>query len=247
MKDYLDHLINPTQRSPEWFDQRIGKFTSSEWHRLMTPVYVEREMTKAELEARPKKGVGSRTTKVSYEEVDALSPGAITYVREKVAEHLTGCQSDFSSAATVWGEEHEEEARRYFESISGMSVEACGFTPFQNIAGGSPDGFIKLFNHIIEIKCPMSSTKQVEYLLWDESDVRESYPEAWWQCQMNLLFTGASLCYLCTYDPRMPGPYKMKVFKISPDLEDQNKGLRKLHRAQHLKDQIIQSIQLNNS
>lgn len=243
MKDFLDVLIQPEQRSAEWHDLRIGRFTASEQHRLMTPVIVERDMTPEELEARPKKGTGSRTTKVKYEDVHALSKGAITYVKQKVAEQLTGCWNPVNTAATAWGEDHEPEARAFFEERTGLKVKDAFFIPFSTIAGGTPDGRIPEQNALVEFKCPYESHNMIEYLMLQSvQDLKEQYPEHYWQIQSNLTYAQAAKCYFVAYDPRMPEHLKMKILEVFPVAEDQNAALIKVEQAHKLKEQIINGI-----
>src|SRR5688572_14249397 len=91
--DFLESILDDRtaltwidQNSEEWDRVRIGRFTASEIHRLMEPA--KREMTEAELKARPKSGKGSSAKLVN--DYSTLSDAAFTYINEKVAEILTG-------------------------------------------------------------------------------------------------------------------------------------------------------------
>jgi hypothetical protein len=82
--------------SPTWWDNRLGNFTGSEVHRLMT-------------EPRAKK--------------DVLSKGAETYIREKVYEKLSGQpKQSIDNYATAWGHENEPIAKRYYTARTGNEI-----------------------------------------------------------------------------------------------------------------------------
>ncbi len=208
------------QGSQVWTDIRAGRFTASEMHRLMKSG--TRDMTPAELKARPKTGVGSSAKKI--EDPRCLSPDTKTYIYEKVAETLTGiAKQKVFSFATAHGEEMEPIAAEEFSKFrGGLDYNIISFVPFGDHAGGSPDRGIKGANEIVEIKCPYTSVMQVNYLmLMDQWDLKRDFPEYYWQCQSNLLFTKADLCHFVTYDHRMKeDKHKIVHIEIKPIAED---------------------------
>ena len=222
--DFLDELTDEKlankwieQGTFEWDQVRIGRFTASEIHRLMEPS--KRDMTPAELKARPTSGKGSSTKLVN--DYSKLSDAALTYVSEKVAEVLTGsAKSQGYAFPLVWGNEHEQEAVEYFECQKSLKTEKVGFFRYTDHAGGSPDRLVE-GNAILEIKCPFDSKNQIDYLLLtDQFDVRRNYFPYWVQCQANMMFTDAQLCHFCTYDPRMKHEkHKLTHIEIKPDAE----------------------------
>lgn len=234
--DFLDELIDEKlsnkwieQGTMEWDQVRIGRFTASELHRLMEPA--KREMTEAELKARPKSGKGS-SVKYAYD-YEKLSDTALTYVNEKVAEVLTGqAKSQGYAFPLVWGTEHEDEAAEHFATKTGFTIEKVGFFTYTNHAGGSPDRFVN-DNAILEIKCPYESVNQVKYLmLTDQYDVRREYFPYWVQCQANMLFTERDLCYFCTWDPRMKDDkHKLTMIEIKADAEYHDLIRKQIERA----------------
>lgn len=218
------------QGSPIWHDVRAGKFTASEIYKLMESG--TREMTPAELAARPKTGKGSKSKFI--EDPRCLSKTTQTYIRQKVAETLTGHAAEpVFSAPTRWGDEMEPFAAEYFSQKTGMEFEILSFVEFSEHAGGSPDRKIKGVNELLEIKCPYNSANQVDYLmLTDQWDLKREYPEHYWQCMSNMLFYGADLCHFVTYDHRMiEDRHKMMHLKIKPIPEDHNRIIIKLEMA----------------
>lgn len=224
MSNFLDDLLDERtadvwidQNSPEWEQVRIGRFTASELHRLMEPS--KRDMTEAELKARPKSGKGS-SAKLVYD-YSKLSETALTYVNEKVAEILTGQAKQQGYAFPItWGTSYEAEAAELFAERTGYTLEKVGFFKYTDHAGGSPDRLVN-DNAILEIKCPYEPVNQIKYLmLTDQYDVRRNYFQYWCQCQANLLFTERRLCHFVTYDPRMIAPkHKLTHIEIQPDPE----------------------------
>lgn len=124
------------QRTPEWFEARLGRVTASRV---------------ADMMARTKTGYGATRA---------------NYMAELICERLTGKQAErFSSAAMAWGTETEPQARAMFTLTTGLSVEETGFALHPEIAdlGASPDGLIG-DDGLIEIKAPNTAT-HIETLL----------------------------------------------------------------------------------
>ena len=224
----MDNLIDPDQRSSAWHDQRAGKPTSSQIYRLLSDG--TRDMTKEELAARPKKGKGSKTTKIF--DASVLGKAAMTYIDELVASYVTGQSNDGGSYATAWGEDHEEEGKAYFSEKTGLHLVEVNFVPFLTISGGSPDADIPDDDAILELKCPYNSANQIAYIETLHPDtVRDLFFDHFCQVQANMLWLKRSKAYLATYDPRMPEELKMKVIVIPADPEFQNLILLKVEQA----------------
>jgi hypothetical protein len=248
MNSFLDDLLDEktannwiSQNSPEWDRIRIGRFTASELHRLMDPA--KREMTKEELEARPKSGKGS-SSKLIYD-YSRLSDEAMSYIEEKVAEILTDTPKQQGYAFPItWGMEHEDEAIEFFEKRTGMVVQRVGFFSYSTHAGGSPDGLVG-DTAIIEAKCPFNSVIQLKYLmLTDQWDVKRNYWSYWVQCQANMLFTGRELSYFTTYDPRMVNDkHKIQIIEIKADSEFHDLIIKQIELATKEKLSLLQTLQ----
>lgn len=221
MRDAFDDELAAVseQGSQNWFDIRAGRFTSSEFHRLMKSG--SREMTPAELAARPKTGKGSKSKFI--EDPACISDDTLTYIYQKVAETMTG-QVDTTppSYAMQHGDQMEPFAAEVYAERFKCEFDILSFVPYGDHAGGSPDRKIKGTNKIIEIKCPYNSANQVKYLmLTDQWDLKREHPEYYWQCLCNILFTGADSCDFVAYDHRMIDPkHQMVVIEIKPIEED---------------------------
>lgn len=204
---WLDDLLDAStaskhsdQGSEDWENIRAGRFTSSEFWKLM--ICGTRPMTPEELKARPKTGKGSKTTTVP--DPSKMGEKGVTYIRQKVAEVLTGQPKQAAYAyPLVYGKETEPEAVEYFEEKNGLKCEQIGFITWGDHAGCSPDRLIG-DDEILEVKCPYQSENQIDYLmLTDIWDVKALYPQYYWQVVTQLLFTQRKRAHFCTYDPRM--------------------------------------------
>lgn len=187
---------------------RIGKFTCSEFHKLMT-----------------------------YEnKIDDLPKGAMTVIREKVSEVLTESTSfneSWTSDAMQWGKDHELEAIKRFTEETGIAVKSTGdnqqFTEFEEEGsilngnvGGTPDGDIDQQTGL-EIKCPNSST-HLDYILknmeLEELEELPTEPELkiiekkyYWQVQGYMMLTGKKFWFFVSYDPRFKDHDKKILIK----------------------------------
>ena len=214
-----------------WEGKRLGRFTSSEIHKLMT-------------EPRTK----------AAKEAGELSEGAKTYVEQKVAEYITQCRNDFSNMATEWGNEHEPEAALLFAQSIGMDVTSmdfvyCGgdqpeFIPYKSFSGGSPDIILPTLDAIAEIKCPFESKNHIKHLLLNSDTIAEELPEYYCQMQCNMLFAEKSKAYFISYDPRFPEPLNLKVIAIERNDDFLAKVVYKLEAAMAYRSELLNKLAL---
>lgn len=119
------------QRTPEWFEQRLGKVTASCIHKVMAKLK----------DGRP-------------------GADRNNYHAQLVTERLTGTVAEsYSNAAMQWGTETEPQARAMYRFDTGLDAEETGFAPHPTIgmSGASPDGLVGE-DGLLEIKCPNSAT-----------------------------------------------------------------------------------------
>lgn len=224
-KEVLETISSTAdQRTIDWEKIRLGRFTASEWYKLMS---------------EPKtKGKDSDPVEKK------LSDGAKTYILEKLAEKLTGTSKGAWGAAIEWGEEHEREAVEYYEELTGKSVTYAHFNPYGENAGGSPDGYYGETG-MIEIKCPFASDNHVWHLLLNtREDLFNFSKPYYWQIQANLLFAKKQECDFISYDPRMTDKYKMKILEIKADEVAHELLLSKLSMAVEHMNNIKKKLKL---
>lgn len=145
--------MSQQQRSEEWYKLRLGKFTASEIHKLLSTG--SRKMTEEELESYKKENPkGKRTT------IDCLGDTFETYCFEKAVEIVFGIDEEesFTSFDMKRGIELEPIAFRKFQELKDLDfveVKEAYFFPFGEDAGASPDGVVGN-DGVLEIKCPRS-------------------------------------------------------------------------------------------
>ncbi len=191
-------------------NMRIGRFTGSEIHKLMGA-----------------KGMGKTGE---------------TYVFEKAAEHLTGqsVKQEFTAASTSWGNDHEQEAKDYFEAATGVKIKDS--TTLDNgMICGTPDGIASSDEWGFEIKCPFNSGNHLKNLsILDANGLLELRPEYYWQCVAYMWLTGLNKWKFCSYDPRFPEGKKMIIINLELNSEHLNLLHNRVIEAQKLFNTIIE-------
>jgi exodeoxyribonuclease (lambda-induced) len=187
------------QGTPEWYEARLHRFTSSEVHKLIP---------------------GARAWP------GELTKTAVAYVFDKIADRITagGCLEyrELNTREIEWGREHEETARLAYSTIMSVDVQTCGFFVCEDLPsfGGSPDGLVGE-DGFIEIKCPYNSSVHARYLaMATPDDLLREKPEYYAQIQGNYLATGRRWCDFVSYDPRCANPLlAVKILRIPRDEE----------------------------
>ena len=64
-------------------------------------------------------------------------------MREMVREYFGAPREFEGNAATEYGNKHEADAIVDYMALTGRIVEDCGFVPYEDWAGFSPDGMIE--------------------------------------------------------------------------------------------------------
>lgn len=215
----MKELAHNEQRTPVWHEDRLGKFTSSEIHKLMT---------------EPK----DKSLK--------LSKTAESYIIDKVSEQLTGLYSSFENEATIWGVEQETLAKHWFTKLTGIEVKDCGFIDHDSIPnyGGSPDGIIEVDGEIgiIEVKCPFNTSNHIKHCLTDSENFKTDFKEYYYQMQSNMLIVGASFGFFVSFDPRIDKDCGLFIMKINYDVLTGETILNKVELANEMVESIKQKL-----
>lgn len=211
---------NDLQRTPEWYSQRLFRFTSSELDNLLSE-----PKTKADKEA------------------GTLSESSKSYVYDKISEYITnGTILDYKELNTKeirWGEKYEDEARCKYEDQTGNKVDLCGFFPYRDYFGGSPDGLVG-DEGMIEIKCPYNGSVHVRYmLLKTQEDLKRLKRDYYAQIQGNFIVTGRKWCDFISYDPRVQNPVlSLKILRVERDEPFIDFCIKQLEKANRYKEEI---------
>lgn len=173
-----------TTLSKEQREQRIGKFTGSEIHKLMAV-----------------KGFGKTGETYIFEKAAEFLTGQ-------------PIKPEFTAASTQWGVDHEEEARLYFEAATGCKVQAGETLDNGFIAGtpdglgiNADWGFeIKCpFNSGNHLK---------NLSMASPADLLDLRPEYYWQCIAYMWLTGLTKWKFCSYDPRFKEEKRMLILNL---------------------------------
>jgi hypothetical protein len=164
-----------------WQEQRIGRFTASEIHKLL---------------------------KAGKAKDSIFGDTAMTYIHEVAAEILSGVAEEVTTKAMEWGAFHEPAAMEAYRKQTGANVTYYGtenpvFIEYGEFAGGSPDGVTD--THLIEIKCPYRSVNHVENLTLTAETFPAKRPEYHAQVQFNMYLTKKDRAHFISFDPRMAG------------------------------------------
>jgi len=121
--------MESNQRSDEWIEQRLGKFTASETHKLMSI-----------------KGLGETGKTYAFEK-------AIEHLFGQVEEQYISydMQNGIDLEPLAFKKFSELKALQFLE------VESCGFFDDGDETGSSPDGLVS-DDAVLEIKCPKVNT-----------------------------------------------------------------------------------------
>lgn len=159
------------QRSEDWFKMREGRFTASQISRLL----------------------GKETLKATQKSIKA-------YAHEKAVESIFGREPELEYLPKDMqrGVDLEPMAFEKFAEISERdyftTTKECGFFPYNDNAGASPDGLVG-DTSILEIKCPQRA-KFFKYVIHGANEIDLKYMA---QMQMQMLCTDTSLCYFMNY------------------------------------------------
>lgn len=169
-------MAEKTQRTAEWFAQRLGNLTGS------------------------RAGIAFQTRKVGARKGEPTE-AAESLILELVYERVTGNRIETPETfAMRWGTEHEDEARAAYIAASKNKVEQVGFLAHNEIQhlGASPDGIITAGNErgVLEIKCPNEMTHMKRVVA---GVVPEEYKA---QMIVEMMCAGAKWADFVDYDPR---------------------------------------------
>ena len=203
----------------DWLQQRLGKFTASEFHRLM-----------------------------AYPSKAEMPVGGITYVMEKVAESLVepAASEGFASYDMQWGIDHEAEAVQAFTDKTGLNVDKHGLAQelitMSEHVGCTPDGLIDS-THGLELKCPKSVTHISYWKIKNSDDLKKHCSNYYWQVQGSMMVTGREEWYFASFDPRFVNPaHRLHIAKIAINIEDVVSLSNRLKMAIALKKKLIASF-----
>ena len=203
------------QKSEEWIQERCGRFTASNFSRLIADA--TRPMTPSEFEEYKK--ANPKGQKKTIADPELLSEGAMSYILEVSGEILTGMssESDFSNKSMEWGIMQEPSARKLYGLVKRVVVSEVGIVHLKNneYVSGSPDGLVGIDGRV-EIKCPEKNAKHLENLMLQNVwQLKEAHPDYYWQCIGGILLAERQWWDFVSYSPNFPGTLKLKIIRLN--------------------------------
>ena len=177
-------MIENSQKSEEWHEERRGKFTGSRLKDLMS--------------------CSSRAKNKSWDNLTWLKDfgdTALTYVIERAIERATGERIQTPETWQMrWGNLHEQDNIDMLSERLGEEITKCGFLHITPTCGASPDGLCDALDAIIEVKSP--ATVMSHYNLSNEPVVEGH--EYFWQVTGEMMAAKRQRAIFNSYDNRYP-------------------------------------------
>lgn len=209
------------QGSDEWLNARLGVFTASETYKLICDAKKAHKYT----------------------------AGALTYIRTKALEQITGERlTDYSSADMEKGKELEPiAAQMYSEKHSKMLIET-GLTLGTNIKGLPQDVAVQIGASLdrlilgekaaIEIKCPKKLTHCKYMEMQTVDDFKKTCKAYYWQIQQQIMVAGLDYVDFVSFYQSLDIK-QLFVLRIERNQEDINHLALCLGKAIQKKQELI--------
>jgi len=207
---------------------RIGRFTSSQIHRLCGAA--KRKMTADELAQRPKTGKGSSVTTI--EDYSTLSDEALNYIAEKNIERKIG-RSLFlekQTRATLTGHYLEQRVHDMLPTSYRLIGKKSLAHPQHPYWVGSPDNDCAKESVVGDTKCyePKAFTEYVDCL--EEAKrtknillFKENFPQQYWQLLSNACILGMDNIEAIVYIPYFSELEEIRQSVLDLDADDDKK------------------------
>ena len=214
---YIQEKKQVEQQSRDWFNARIGKFTSSRMPDLMS------------------RGRG-----------ELFGVKAINYVQEIFIERTLSeegleiyidQQMSREYVQTKWGNKYEPIAKKEIEKVLGLSIKDCTFVESNmSFFGGSAD--FQINGTPGEIKCPYNVMIHQHNLELMQTGIDRSHTY-YAQIQAHIMNFHAEKCLFCSYDPRRDEKSKLAIIEVYRDDEFIAEMIERLYLANRAVEQNI--------
>lgn len=142
-------------------------------------------------------------------------------VMRRMIRDALGAEPEFTgNVATTWGEFNENDALLDLRLTGNLIIEKCGFYPYEDWLGASPDGMTS-DGDVVEIKCPYGKMKDKNPVFKPISELPHYYD----QVQVQLLCTGAEQAWFYQWSP-----YGDKLEPVSASEEWRDENMPKLRQ-----------------
>lgn len=206
---------NVTQRSTQWFRDRIGCVTGSKVVDIMSSGKKKEDLFSQVGKSYLFQVAGERLFNPTFLNDDDIFQDYIN-------------QTSFTTKAMQWGADMEEQACACFAQLNPgveiTEVSSCKHDTIPYFAA-SPDGAIYGRDggdiKIIEIKCPNINTyMKYRTLIHDAASLKEVEPKYYWQMMAEMSCTGANSGIFITYCPWLSKPiYWAEIERVEDDIK----------------------------
>jgi hypothetical protein len=215
------------QRTPEWYTARLGKFTASCFHELLS---------------RPS-------------DPNAIwSKSAIKCIERAALQIWEGqYHSTPDNVATRWGVYHEPLAIEAYAKKTGYVVNEAGFMLHQEIndAGATPDAMVlctETGQYVpLQVKCHYNRQSHADYIqrMHTGEDLKKIKSQYYCQVQGEIWVTGADYGWFVSFDPRMEEHRKVHYVKVSRDEQFIRLLREKVLDAVQFRERVIEQLKIN--
>lgn len=213
----IPEYLQESQRTEDWYARRIGKFTGSGIHKLMS-------------EGRGKDCKFGETAK--------------SYVFSKLYERVSNSRiMTPETYQMAKGKEVEVDAMRIFGERTRFYVQPAEFIISDEVpyVGASPDGLVfdskdRLVG-VWETKCRLDET------MLKNAFVRVTPKhDAFWQLQTEMFVTGTTINYFTHYSPDRECPFDLQIQEVHRDDEAIGRMLERAELANKVIEDAIASV-----
>lgn len=225
----LSKISEISPYSPEWFNNRLGKMTSSSIACLCSP-----------------KGIGK---------------GGMTYIRNKVAEVITGksTERNITTEAILWGIENEPKAINYWRSVTPGVHRVITDTHivFNERFSSTPDALVMMNEKLVfsqdgnflncetlESKSYMTPANHMAHVECKApADIKDLNPDLFWQCISQIYWADVLRGRAIFFHPDFPvdSPYRLGevVFRKVDLMPDFHLFKQRMDEATKIFDNIL--------
>lgn len=227
------------QNTNEWLKARLGNFTASAIHQLMSG-------------GRRKEERFGKTALSYIYEVAAERDILPIYLSDDILFEVYLQQTTVSSKAIEWGHDNEPLAAERYALRTGYDVAEVGIFlhPDMPHFSASPDRIAtdprSLTQRVVEIKCP-SPKRFIEYrsTIHDAESLKAVCPEYYWQIQAELACTGLREAHFVAFCPFLT--HNLHIVPITADELAIAEMTERVREANKLIDETILNDNDNES
>jgi len=221
-----------THGTNEWYRQRLGRITASNFGCLM---------------AKP----NDRSRVWSVEGQNYLTRKAYEVIIDKYIY-----DKPYSPVAANWGLKHESNALTKLRIDQNWNIKDLGLVFYEenNQIAPTPDGCIwdnnlNIVTSLIQVKCPYNGNYHDKYssTIFDEIDLKRRKGSYYWQIQGEMWVSGSKSCYFVSFDPRRETNKQIHTALIARVDSDIKILSQKVFEALEFRNKLVEDLKTGKS